>query len=438
METLFYVICTTLPSHIIAFFQYWKFPWRSRWLGLTLVTINVLIKFATVNWAFGVGANIRAIELMFSLAGFSIYLCTLRVSPAKQLFTFVLIVDYLIIVRGLASFLAIRIWSAHPQSWRGSLLCLIMYLISLPPMLVYFRATAHAVEKTVAPTFWRSIWLAPGLTTALMLMFTNAYEPADSASIRSLIAHVALLVCVLFVYSMMLRGIGLIRQQTLLEEQSRQSNLLLEFQRAQYAHLKLSMDDLRQAHQAQYQQQQIIKSLLEAGDIDALRTYMQSRIIAQSSEHVQRYCSNNAIDALLRFYEAQVTRMGIRIDITAQLPRTLPMPEPDICVVLGNLLENAMEACAGQTQPHISLTASFDDDVLALSVTNTAPIQPNAQADGGFASTKHSGEGIGTQSVRYIAQRYGGSAEFSWADGVFYADVRREARPASSLSPGLL
>ena len=100
------------------------------------------------------------------------------------------------------------------------------------------------------------------------------------------------------------------------------------------------------------------------------------------------------------------------------------MPEPDICVVLGNLLENAMEACAGQTQPHISLTASFDDDVLALSVTNTAPIQPNAQADGAFASTKHSGEGIGTQSVRYIAQRYGGSAEFSWADGVFYAYVR--------------
>ena len=38
-------------------------------------------------------------------------------------------------------------------------------------------------------------------------------------------------------------------------------------------------------------------------------------------------------------------------------------------------------------------------------------------------SSKHPGNGIGTQSVRYIAKRYKGDARFEWKGGVFYASV---------------
>lgn len=424
MDKLIYIICTTLPSHVIALYQYWRFPWRSRRLALALVALNVALKFMAVNWAIGAGASVKAVELLFALMGFAIYLCTLRVSPAKQLFTFVLIVDYLLVVRGMASFLVMRIWDAHPQSWQGSLICMIIYLLTLPPMLVNFRKTAHAVEDTAAPAFWRCIWIAPGFTTALMLMFTDVYEPADSASLRFLIAHVALLVCMLLVYFMMVRSIDLIRRQALREERLRQNELLLEFQRSQYAHLKLSMDELRQAYQAQHRQQQAISALLDAGDIDALRGYMEQSAADMSVERAHRYCANNAIDALLRFYQTQALRLGARMEIAAQLPDALPIPEPDACVVMGNLLENAMEACANQPQPCINISARADESLLELVVTNTAPGSPSTRSDGAFVSSKHPGEGVGTQSVRYIAQRYGGSADFSWSDGVFNARVR--------------
>lgn len=43
--------------------------------------------------------------------------------------------------------------------------------------------------------------------------------------------------------------------------------------------------------------------------------------------------------------------------------------------------------------------------------------------EGSFRSTKHEGEGIGTQSIRYIAQQYNGAADFRWEDGMFYASV---------------
>ena len=38
-------------------------------------------------------------------------------------------------------------------------------------------------------------------------------------------------------------------------------------------------------------------------------------------------------------------------------------------------------------------------------------------------STKHSGYGIGTESIRMIAERYHGDARFAWKDGIFYASI---------------
>lgn len=56
-------------------------------------------------------------------------------------------------------------------------------------------------------------------------------------------------------------------------------------------------------------------------------------------------------------------------------------------------------------------------------VDNTAPDPPETDPEGVFCSTKHTGKGIGTRSVRYIAQQYNGTADFHWENGVFYASV---------------
>jgi len=55
-------------------------------------------------------------------------------------------------------------------------------------------------------------------------------------------------------------------------------------------------------------------------------------------------------------------------------------------------------------------------------VDNTAPTLPKEQ-DGEFVSSRHGGLGIGTQSVKDIAARYGGVARLKWEKGIFYATV---------------
>lgn len=106
------------------------------------------------------------------------------------------------------------------------------------------------------------------------------------------------------------------------------------------------------------------------------------------------------------------------------MPAELKSAEPDVCVIIGNLLENALDACSGQQEPFLrAVTRLTGNSGLTIIVDNTAPVQPQRKEDGTLRSSKPSGGGIGTQSIQYIAHQYGGRAEFQWADGMFLASV---------------
>lgn len=62
------------------------------------------------------------------------------------------------------------------------------------------------------------------------------------------------------------------------------------------------------------------------------------------------------------------------------------------------------------------------DACLSIVVDNTCSRKPIWDEDE-LVSTKHEGHGVGTVSIRYIAQRYDGDARFEWRDGIFYASV---------------
>lgn len=438
METFLFVLCTTIPSHIIVFSLYWNFPWRSRPLALGLICCNILLKMLTVSWISLQGGNIRIVEWIFSTIGFLIYFLTLRVSWGKALYTFVFVVDYLSIVRGLATFTSVRFFSADSQSWTSCLLCLLFYLLTLPWMLRFFRRTSQAVLNTEAPFLWNTIWLIPAMVTTVILLFTNTYNPTSSIGWKFLLARVVLLICVLAVYGLLLRGIASVQRQSMLELQARQSEQILSFQRTQYAHLQDYMEEIRRARHDLRQHQRMILSFLESGNQEELRSYLQTQMAAQPAESFQSYCRNYAVNGLLNYYGKLISASGIDLEIEADLPEHLSVPEPDLCVALGNMIENAMEACAGQDSPLIRIAARRTDaQAITLIVDNTAPDAPRRQADGSFLSSKHPGAGIGTQSIQYIAQRYGGAADFIWRDHMFYASLflNPNNRPADPPKP---
>ncbi len=436
-ESFFYVLCTTLPSHIIAFAQFWDYPWRSKKLAVTLISANLLFKMLTMIGAMQNGWNTRVIELLISLVGAAIYFFFIRADKFKLLFSYVLIIDYLVVVRGIASFISTRLLHSDFQSWQASMICIVIYLLTLPWMMHFFRKMSFRIYQTDAPAVWHTIWLIPALTTLVVLLFTNTYRADSAENWRALLARLSLMCSTLVVCFILVRTMSEIGRKAALEEQNRQNQYILSLQRSQFAALQDHIEQIRRARHDLRQHQNIIQAFLDSGNTDAMRAYLRELSDSAAVDSPRVFCRNYPINLLLNHYAGVCDQLHIPFECVAALPEKLPAGEPDVCVVIGNLLENALHACTGQPQPWVRIVIKMVPGQCGLTILadNSAPVPPKTRADGSFISDKGENSGIGTQSVQYIAKQYGGTADFHWEDGRFMASVFLNLPPENAENP---
>ena len=137
-----------------------------------------------------------------------------------------------------------------------------------------------------------------------------------------------------------------------------------------------------------------------------------------------------AVDALLsdKLYHARRKNMEILLQV-CDLSKILIRPS-DLCAVLGNLLDNAMEACDKLPEGRrIRLCIKRQENFYYITVINTSG-EPDAEGKT-FVSEKKGkdngvGHGLGLRSVERIAHQYGGSLVTDYEDGEFRAIVRIE------------
>lgn len=120
---------------------------------------------------------------------------------------------------------------------------------------------------------------------------------------------------------------------------------------------------------------------------------------------------------------AQQAEIDISVQLTVLQSLTAAV-ESDLCVVVGNLLENAIEACGRMTEGRrfIRVGSSLEHGVLTLAVDNSYEGKIRRQDDV-FLSSKRRGAGLGISSVTAVAKKYGGNARFQENSGVFQASV---------------
>ncbi len=86
-----------------------------------------------------------------------------------------------------------------------------------------------------------------------------------------------------------------------------------------------------------------ISALAEAGDLDNLKSYL-AKTVSRIPNLDMSFCENRAADSVVGHYCAIAKREGVPFCAKLDLPQVLPVDEIDMCLVLSNLLENALEA----------------------------------------------------------------------------------------------
>lgn len=205
----------------------------------------------------------------------------------------------------------------------------------------------------------------------------------------------------LYLYERSARQNQIIREQEQFEQQ-------MESQLKHMDEIVLKQNELRRVKHDMVNQLIAIKSYLDNADISGGQQY-----VAELTDQLQHISStintgNNALDAILSTKKSLAESKGIVFNTEIRIQERLPLDPKDLCIIFGNALDNAIEACDRLTEnaeKRIDLLMVQDAYSIFCTLSNTAP----ANNDRTFTISKadKTNHGFGLQNIRDALANYG-------------------------------
>jgi len=149
--------------------------------------------------------------------------------------------------------------------------------------------------------------------------------------------------------------------------------------------------------------------------------------IIHSEYHNRIKTGNTCLDALLNAKIIRMQRSEIEFEYNVRIPNELSIDYIDLCIIIGNALDNAIEACEkinGQPR-RISLTCIQTGSYISIVIVNTIDKDKPILKDQDYATTKadRGHHGYGLRSIRHIAEKNKGNVIIEHNDDVFQLKI---------------
>lgn len=304
----------------------------------------------------------------------------------------------------------------------------LLFAVVFPISYLFFKNFFRPVVlKTTGLLFWNYICLIP---IALHFIFRFGVYPDYFH--QKVIWHPAIFILplvwlcgVLLIHFVALRSLQYLLDKKVLEEKLHYSELLADARKRQYTSIQSAVETERRMRHDFRHTILAISSYAEQGDCSNIQKYVDDYLDPLSQPMMDIYCKNPLINTILSHYLSLARIYGIATDYTITLPEKIVFSETDLCIIVGNLVENALEACQRQTSGHrfIDIKMSMSSKhMLSLIISNSyeGDIQPK---DSGYLSSKRDETGIGLFSVNQIVLEHKGMMKVTYSGQTFQVSV---------------
>lgn len=170
---------------------------------------------------------------------------------------------------------------------------------------------------------------------------------------------------------------------------------------------------------------QTMKAHLAMKQYDELDTYLSELDTDLTTVDTVIKTGNVRIDAVLNSKLAVAKRKGIRVNAKAIVPKDLAVSEVDLCIIIGNLLDNAMEACEKEPEEEKRFIRVYIDILKAQLYIYVANSTTNdiKKLGKNYLTTKSAGHGFGLMRVDRVVARYNGYLNRQHEEGVFATEI---------------
>ena len=296
-------------------------------------------------------------------------------------------------------------------------------LLSKALVLFIIELIARLKSKTLA--FPRYVTLESfaiiGINLLLLVFSVHVFETSED----TLSKNVVMTVLFAFCFSISVLTFVIIFKLSRKAQEELEEKLLiqqLEMENQMNQDMTNVMGNLRALRHDMNNHIGVLQGLAHTKQYDALETYLDelSQDISPANEFV--LVESKAVSALLYHKSLKAKLKGIELDATIS-NSACPIPDKDMCSLLGNILDNAIEATEKTEHKYIELILSQQQGIYCIKCSNTFREMP-VQIHNRFVSSKKDPtmHGIGTKNIRAIAEKYGGSCIFSF-DKLFCVEV---------------
>ena len=234
---------------------------------------------------------------------------------------------------------------------------------------------------------------------------------------------IVLSLCVLFVISVL----SIYLLQKVMRKSDEFLNVSLKLQQAEMEY-KLTSDmtsvveKLRSLRHDMNNHMSILQGLLSVKAYDDMEAYLASITQELSVANNFYFPENKVFSVLLNSKISNAAQFGIRFE-TEIRTSTTPFSERDLCTLIGNILENAIEASSSHTSPYIYFSMYQENQQLHIQCDNTYSVVPVFK-NGKLITTKENKttHGIGTQNICSVVESYHGTVQFS-VDDQFHVTI---------------
>ena len=163
--------------------------------------------------------------------------------------------------------------------------------------------------------------------------------------------------------------------------------------------------------------------LANAGNMEELKAYLEKENETLKQQVFYTHTGNSFVDAIVYAKSNLAKEKGIPFRVIGMLPESCSVSGIHLATILGNLIDHALEAGAGEENPFVELRFKTHGSMLMLYVSNA--LTPELKLEG-TAKARKEYHGIGLSSVKALIRQYHGTLDIEQKKGVVTASVLLE------------
>lgn len=413
---IIYIICNLFNVYIVA--KLMRAVFNNKIVNTKIEFCSYILQFLIVSIVYLL-INIPIVLLVTNIILLFIITFNYKAKLRQRIYytifiyiLFMLLEEIVVLISGYAynSMFAI---SNYKSIW--GIICI--KIVALIAVEIIEKCKSKREGKDIPIIYWISICLIPLISLYMIYILFQKNDLSNSEIVISIFILLFENLIIFYLYDVIILKLENEAKQKLLIQQN-------NFYSQQLKLMEISIQSTKEIRHDLRNHLSSIRTLSNENKNNSISDYIDKML---NSMYMELYISNTGnivIDSIINFKYEEAYKKKIYFNLDIKVPPNMEVEDFDITIILGNLLDNAIQAVDKIEDKKINISIKYDKGRLLIKVSNKFN-DFLVYNNGELVSTKKDKEnhGLGIKNIKDVLDKYKGEINFSTYDSLFSVNI---------------